>query len=92
MSRCAHCRRQKGKRACPALGGAICSICCGTHRLKAIACPSDCVWLGGLAVVREEQPIGDFSRGALDEALGALVRFATGAGKQAGAVARAEFF
>ena len=31
----------------------ICSRCCGQHRLVDIACPSDCVHLGGLAVVRD---------------------------------------
>lgn len=49
--KCVKCGKQKGKRACPALGGDICSACCGTHRLKEISCPADCTWLGGLAVV-----------------------------------------
>ncbi|HTJ41542.1 MAG TPA: antitoxin Xre/MbcA/ParS toxin-binding domain-containing protein [Kofleriaceae bacterium] len=53
MASCAHCRAAKGKRDCPALGGSICPSCCGKHRLVTIACPSDCRWLGGLAVVRE---------------------------------------
>ena len=92
MSRCLHCQRQKGKRTCPALGGAICSVCCGTHRLKAIACPSDCVWLGGLAIVRDDGPVGEFGRGALDEALGAVARYSSGAGKEAGRPARRAFF
>ena len=45
MSRCVYCRQRKGKRACPALGGLICSQCCGEHRMVRIACPSDCVYL-----------------------------------------------
>lgn len=53
MSTCLHCGQRKGKRSCPALAGAICSRCCGQHRLVEIACPSDCVHLGGLAVVRD---------------------------------------
>ncbi len=53
MAVCLQCQRQKGKRSCPALGGGICSSCCGRHRLKDIDCPSDCAWLGGLAVVRD---------------------------------------
>lgn len=48
--KCVKCGKQKGKRACPALGGDICSVCCGTHRLKEISCPADCQYLGGLAV------------------------------------------
>jgi hypothetical protein len=44
---CAVCRQRKGKRACPARGGAICSQCCGTKRLVEIDCPSDCRYLTG---------------------------------------------
>lgn len=47
--KCVKCGARKGKRACPALKGDICAQCCGEHRLKSIACPSDCAWLGGLA-------------------------------------------
>jgi hypothetical protein len=53
MASCVYRNGQKGKRACPALGGMICPSCCGKHRLGEIACPADCRWLGGLAVVRE---------------------------------------
>ena len=45
MASCAHCRGRKGKRECPALGGKICSACCGQYRLVEIQCPSDCVYL-----------------------------------------------
>lgn len=45
MSKCVSCDVRKGKRACPALGGAICSQCCGEHRLVRIACPTDCAYL-----------------------------------------------
>ena len=45
MSACVHCRGRKGKRACPALNGKICSACCGEHRLVEIQCPSDCQYL-----------------------------------------------
>ena len=48
VMKCVHCGQRKGKRDCPALKGTICSQCCGTHRLKAIACPADCTWLGSL--------------------------------------------
>jgi hypothetical protein len=43
---CASCGTRKAKRACPALGRSICPTCCGTKRLKEIACPSTCVYLG----------------------------------------------
>ncbi len=45
MSKCVHCQRQKGKRPCPALGGLICPVCCGEHRMVRIACPADCSYL-----------------------------------------------
>ena len=45
MSACPYCIQRKGKRPCPALGGLICSPCCGEHRLVRISCPTDCVYL-----------------------------------------------
>src|SRR5262249_37174423 len=42
---CVSCGKRKGKRACPALRGLICTTCCGTKRLKEIACPGDCQYL-----------------------------------------------
>jgi hypothetical protein len=45
MSKCVYCKVRKGKRACPALNGLICSQCCGEHRMTRIACPSDCQYL-----------------------------------------------
>jgi hypothetical protein len=42
---CVSCGQRKGKRACPALRGLICPTCCGTKRLKEIACPADCQYL-----------------------------------------------
>ncbi len=53
MATCSFCGARKGKRPCPALGGEVCPQCCGKHRLAEINCPSDCRFLGGLAVVRE---------------------------------------
>jgi len=54
VAACVYCRQRKGKRACPALQGAICAVCCGTHRGSAIACPSDCVYfLPGEAYQKE---------------------------------------
>lgn len=45
MSQCLYCHQHKGKRACPALSGLICSPCCGEHRLTRISCPPDCTYL-----------------------------------------------
>lgn len=45
MSKCAYCHERKGKRPCPALGGTICSQCCGEHRIVRVSCPPDCSYL-----------------------------------------------
>jgi hypothetical protein len=44
---CPLCSQRKGRRACPAKGASICSVCCGSKRRVEIDCPSDCVWLDG---------------------------------------------
>lgn len=58
MSKCAWCHQRKGKRACPALNGLICSQCCGEHRIVRITCPSDCAYLESNSGY-QEQRIGE---------------------------------
>ena len=50
---CPLCGSRNSRRACPALGQRICSVCCGTKRLTAIRCPNDCTYL---ASAREHPP------------------------------------
>lgn len=45
LAKCAKCKKKKGKRHCPALGQAICSLCCGQLREKEIHCPPSCPYL-----------------------------------------------
>lgn len=45
MTKCVYCHQRKGRRSCPALGGSICSQCCGEHRVTRISCPPDCPYL-----------------------------------------------
>jgi hypothetical protein len=57
---CPLCHQRKAKRGCPALGGLICAVCCGTKRLVEIRCPADCVYLATAqshppAVVQRQQ-------------------------------------
>jgi len=40
--KCVYGGKRKGQRECPALGGMICSRCCGEHRGTEINCPPDC--------------------------------------------------
>lgn len=59
---CPLCRRQKARRACPALSQDICAVCCGTKRIVEIACPETCVYLQAAqrhpaAVVRRQQEV-----------------------------------
>ena len=44
---CPLCQQRKGKRACPAQGELICTLCCGTKRQVLVACPADCAYLTG---------------------------------------------
>jgi len=45
MAVCSRCRQRKPKRDCPALGSAICSLCCGQARNKDFHCPESCRFL-----------------------------------------------
>jgi hypothetical protein len=42
---CPSCGQRKARRACPALGQTICSVCCATKRLVEIDCPEGCPYL-----------------------------------------------
>ena len=62
MTVCPVCHQRKAKRACPALGKQICTVCCGTKRLVEINCPADCGYLTSArmnppAVVRRQQEL-----------------------------------
>jgi hypothetical protein len=50
MNPCPLCGQRRARRACPAVGATICAVCCGTKRLREIACPADC---GYLSAARE---------------------------------------
>jgi hypothetical protein len=57
---CPLCARRKARRDCPAIGQAICSVCCGTKRLVEIRCPATCGYLSAArdhpaSVVRRQQ-------------------------------------
>jgi hypothetical protein len=58
--KCPVCRERKPKRACPALGETICTVCCATKREVEIKCPPGCVYLSSArshppAVVQRRQ-------------------------------------
>ena len=66
MAKCVSCNSRKGKRSCPALGGLVCSQCCGSKREKEIDCPEDCFYLGKskqyFAERQDAKKISDFER------------------------------
>jgi hypothetical protein len=59
--KCVYCHIGKGKRACPALNGLICSTCCGENRLIKINCPGDCPYLESSTDYQRER-IGELFR------------------------------
>jgi len=42
---CKICGNRRAKRACPAVEGEICALCCGEQREVTLLCPLDCVYL-----------------------------------------------
>lgn len=42
---CKICGKRRAKRACPAVGADICTICCGTEREVTLSCPLECEYL-----------------------------------------------
>jgi hypothetical protein len=42
---CKICGKRRARRPCPAVGGDICPICCGTHRESELLCPLPCEYL-----------------------------------------------
>ena len=62
MAKCPICGKRTANRNCPALGKAICSICCGEQRLKTIACPRDCPYLVAAEEKLREKRAKELSR------------------------------
>ena len=60
-TKCVYCHASRGKRQCPALGGLICSACCGENRLTKITCPADCEFLEA-GTDYQRQRVGDLFR------------------------------
>jgi hypothetical protein len=52
---CKLCGQRRAKRACPAVQGNICSICCGTEREVSLSCPLECEYLR--EAHRREKPV-----------------------------------
>src|SRR5438552_11464402 len=42
---CKICGKRRARRACPAVHGDICALCCGTEREVTLTCPLECEYL-----------------------------------------------
>jgi hypothetical protein len=42
---CKICQKRRARRSCPAVQGAICTLCCGTEREVSLSCPLICEYL-----------------------------------------------
>ncbi len=42
---CKICGKRRARRACPAVQGDICTLCCGTEREVSLSCPLECEYL-----------------------------------------------
>jgi hypothetical protein len=52
---CKICGKRRARRACPAVQGDICPICCGTEREVSLSCPLECEYLQ--EAHRHEKPL-----------------------------------
>jgi hypothetical protein len=52
---CKICGKRRARRACPAVRGDICPICCGSEREVSLACPLECEYLQ--EAHRHEKPV-----------------------------------
>ena len=52
---CKICGKRRARRACPAVSGDICALCCGTEREVTLSCPLECEYLR--EAHRREKPV-----------------------------------
>lgn len=58
---CKICQKRRARRHCPAVGGDICPLCCGTHREIAFTCPLECEFLQEAHRHEKPQPAAKLS-------------------------------
>jgi hypothetical protein len=54
---CKLCQTRRPRRACPGVGGQICSVCCGASREETVDCPLDCEYLREARVHEKPAPV-----------------------------------
>jgi hypothetical protein len=63
---CKICGRRRARRACPAVEGEICPICCGENREVTLSCPLDCPYLREAHAREKPIPIDERQMGNPD--------------------------
>ncbi len=63
---CKICGKRRAKRACPAVHGDICSICCGTEREVSLSCPLECEYLEDAHHREQPLPVAEKDLSNLD--------------------------
>ena len=63
---CKICGRRRPKRACPAVTGDICSICCGENREVTLSCPLECEYLKEAHAHEKPLPVNERELGYSD--------------------------
>ena len=56
---CKICGRRRARRACPAVMGDICPICCGENREVTLTCPVECEYLREAHVREKPLPVNE---------------------------------
>lgn len=56
---CRICNTRRAKRACPAVGGDICAVCCGREREVSLSCPLECDYLQDAHQREKPVPVSD---------------------------------
>jgi len=63
---CKICGRRRARRACPAVEGEICPICCGENREVTLTCPLECPYLTEAHAREKPIPIDERQMGNPD--------------------------
>ena len=63
---CKICGRRRARRACPAVEGEICPICCGENREVTLTCPLECPYLTEAHAREKAIPIDERQMGNPD--------------------------
>jgi hypothetical protein len=67
---CKICNRRRAQRACPAVEGEICPLCCGENREVTLFCPLECEYLREAHAREKPLPVNERELGYPEVAVG----------------------